>query len=97
MAWTKRKNRGKGHRGTKATGRDSSYARKQMSPAAKKRNAQQTKLRRDAIKAGRVSRGDGTHLAHKRAGSRGGSYKLKSGNIYVSKPKANQSKGNRSR
>ena len=92
-----RKNAGKGHRGTKATGRDYKYDRKQMSPAAKKRNAQQTKLRRDAIKAGKVSRGDGTHLAHRKAGSKGGSYNLKSGNIYVSRPKTNQRKGNRSK
>ena len=90
----KRNNKGKGHRGTKATGRDYQYERNQMTPAAKARNAKQTKLRRDAIKDGRVSRNDGTHLAHTgRAGSRGGGFSLS--NVRVTSPRSNQSKGNR--
>ena len=91
-----RKNAGKGHRGTKATGRDYSYERDQMSQAAKDRNARQTKLRRDAIKKKIVSRNDGKHLTHaNKAGSKGGSFKLESGNIRVGNAKANRRRGNR--
>ena len=90
-----RKNAGKGHRGTKATGRDYGYERKQMTSKQKADNARRAKARRDAIKSKRVRRHDGTHIDHVKPLSKGGSNGRS--NTRVTSPKANQKKGNRRR
>ena len=90
-----RKNAGKGHRGTKATGRDYKAERAAMTSKEKADNARRTKARRDAIKAKRVRRNDGTHLDHLTPLSAGGSNAAS--NIRVTTPKANQSRGKRRR
>ena len=95
MPMAARKNAGKGHRGTKATGRDYKYERGQMTSKQKADNARRAKARRDAIKAKRVRRGDGKHVDHIKPLSKGGSNGRS--NTRVTTAKANQRKGNRRR
>ncbi len=52
---------------------DEYYRKYHASPKAKKQRAARNKARRDAEKAGRVSKGDGKEVHHKQALSNGGS------------------------
>lgn len=49
------------------------YDKSQSSPEAKKRRAARNKARRQMEKAGKVKKGDGKHIDHKRPLSQGGS------------------------
>ncbi len=60
-----------------------------MSPQDHADNAKRTKLRRAAIKAGKVTRGDGKDLDHRQPLSKGGANTLK--NTRVTSPSANRS------
>jgi hypothetical protein len=60
----------------------------QLKRGEAKGNAERTKIRRAAIKAGMVKRGDGTDLDHKRPISKGGANTL--GNIRVTTPSKNR-------
>lgn len=51
----------------------SEYDRDQASPKAKKDRAARNKARREAIKEGRVKKGDGKEVAHLKPLSKGGS------------------------
>lgn len=61
----------------KSTGRDykSDYAKFQASPEQKKRRAARNKARAMMEKEGKVSKGDGRDIAHKKSLSHGGSNK----------------------
>lgn len=60
----------------KATGRDYTYDKKyQSSPEQKRNRAKRNKARAEAIKDGRVKRGDKKDIDHKKPLSKGGSNK----------------------
>ena len=61
----------------------------QLKRGEDKGNAERTKIRRAAIKAGMVKRNDGTDLDHKRPLSKNGSNTMK--NIRVTTPAKNRS------
>lgn len=62
-------------------------------PAVKERRVERNKVRREALREGRVSKGDGTHIDHIKPLTKGGSNGKS--NIRVVKAKTNLKKGNR--
>lgn len=78
----------------KSTGRDykSDYSKFQSSPEAKKDRAARNKARRMMEKEGRVSKGDGKDIDHKKPLSKGGSNGRK--NLRVMSKSANRAKRN---
>lgn len=69
------------------------YDINQSSPAAIKRRAKRNTARRRAERAGRVHKGDGKHIHHKRPLSKGGSNA--ESNTEVSDAKSNWAEGNK--
>lgn len=68
------------------------YDRSQSSPEAIRRRSERNKARRKLEKSGRVSKGDGKHVHHKKPLSRGGSNSSK--NLSVVPAKRNWKEGN---
>lgn len=69
------------------------YDRSQSSPQAIARRSERNKARRRMEKAGKVSKGDGKHVHHKRPLSSGGSNSDK--NLAVTDAESNWREGNR--
>lgn len=67
------------------------YDRNQSSPEAIRRRSMRNKARREMEKAGKVHRGDGKHVHHKRALSNGGSNSKR--NLAVTDAHSNHSEG----
>ncbi len=62
-------------------------------PAVKERRAMRNNVRREALREGKVRKGDGTHIDHIKPLTKGGSNGKS--NIRVVKAKTNLKKGNR--
>lgn len=67
------------------------YDKNQSSPAAIKRRSERNKARRRMEKAGRVKKGDGKHVHHKKALSNGGSNSDR--NLSITSAKENWGEG----
>jgi 5-methylcytosine-specific restriction endonuclease McrA len=71
------------------------YREYHSTPEQKKNRAKRNAARREAMRDGRVSKGDGKEVDHKRPLSKGGGNGRK--NLRVVSRKTNRSKGNRGR
>jgi 5-methylcytosine-specific restriction endonuclease McrA len=78
---------------TKARNYKKEYARDHSSPKAKKQRAARNKARAQAMAAGKVRKGDGKEIDHKRPLSKGGS-NAKSNRRVVSR-RTNRKKGSK--
>lgn len=68
------------------------YDKHQSNPVAVKRRTKRNKARREAERAGKVKKGDGKHVHHKKPLSKGGSNKKS--NLSVTSANTNWKEGN---